>query len=456
MIEVCARRPVVHARGEWPGLQGGPTHLGARVDELTPPLTTVWTAAVGGNVQMGAPVVAGGRVFVTVTDLARGDTGGVVALDLASGAEAWRWTSPVPVRNAPAVADGTVVVSQTDGTVVALDAATGAPRWSAPLGAGFDPTEATLWASPTIADGMVYVGIQRDFAALDLATGSPAWQLDPVPGAFWQGTYASAAVGGGVVVDTFNRALGGVGGWDQATGDELWRLGGAPSIAIEASPVIAGDTVYLADGRDEVTAVDLATGQIRWSEALDGGGFDWGYAIAGTPAVADGRLFVPTLYRDLVALDAATGLELWRHAARPAPVHLTHYRGRTDGFVGSPLVTGGLVWIGGADGTLEALDAATGQVAWTHDLGVPVTSGLAVAGDYLVVASFDGTVRALASEVGLPPAATGPRTGAEPPAEAREPPAPPGGCCQAGSGPSPGGAILALITAAACFRRRRG
>jgi len=453
LVEVCARRPVVHAHGAWPGLQGGPTHLGARADELEPPLTTAWTATVGGNVQMGAPVIADRKVFVTVTDLARGDTGGVVALDLDTGAERWRWTSPIPVRNAPAVADHTVVVSRTDGTVVALDEDTGAPRWSTPLGAGVDPLLSALWASPTIADGAVFVGIQRDFAALDLATGAPIWELDPVPDAMWQGTYASAAVGGGVVVDTFNRALGGVGAWDQATGDELWRLGGPPTIAIEASPVIVGDTVYLADGRTEVTAVDLATGTIRWSEALDGSGFDWGYAITGTPAYADGRLFVPLLYHDLVALDAATGVQLWRHAARPAPIHLTHYRGRTDGFLGSPLVTGGLVWIAGADGTLEALDAATGRPVWTYDLGVPVTSGLAVAGDFLVVASFDGTVRALTAPGELPPNVAGSIPDGAP--TAVDDRSASDGCCQSGSRPTPAGAALVVLVAAALGRGRR-
>jgi MYXO-CTERM domain-containing protein len=437
-LDVCDADPPNLHGGEWPGFQGGPTHAGLRADDLAPPLLTQWTATVGGHVHMGAPVVSRGRVYVTVSDFARGDHGGVVALDLDTGAELWRWTSPLPVRNAPAVADGTVVAAEDDGTVVALDAATGTQRWRYQLGVGIDSLQHTLWASPTIADGVVYVGVQRHFAALDLRTGEPVWQNDPVPKGDWHGTFASAAVGGGVVIDTFHRDLGGLIAWDQASGDPLWRVEGEPAEAVEASPVIVDDTVYVCNGKDEVRAVDVATGMIRWSAVLDSGGFDWGYAIAGTPAYADGRLFVATQYRDLVALDARTGVELWRHGAHMAPIHFTHYFSHSNGYLGSPLVTGRVVWIGAPDGTLTALDAASGAVIWERQLGAPVLSGLAVAGDYLIVAGYDGSVRALARPPGLSP-----RTGGEQ------------GCgCTGGGAPGPGAALLALVTMARLRRRR--
>src|SRR5439155_6453175 len=102
--------------------------------------------------------------------------------------------------------------------------------------------------------------------------------------------------------------------WDRATGDELWRVEGDPIVAVNASPVIAADTVYVVTGTDRVVALALATGEPRWTAALDPAGFDWGNAAIGTPALAGGVLVVPTLYRDLVALDATTGAELWRRA----------------------------------------------------------------------------------------------------------------------------------------------
>jgi MYXO-CTERM domain-containing protein len=436
-VDVCETTPLPLHAGEWPGFQGGPTHAGLRADDLAPPLVTQWTAMVGGHVHMGAPVVADHRVFVTVSDFASGDHGGVVALDLESGAELWRWTSPLPVRNAPAVAMGIVVAAEDDGTVVALAAGTGEVRWRYALGTGLDSLTHTLWASPTIADGVVYVGVQRNFAALDLRTGEPVWQLDPVPTGDWHGTFASAAIGGGIVVDTFHRDLGGVVAWDQQSGDELWRVGGDAAVAVEASPVIVDDTVFICNGKDECRAIDLATGEIRWTAVLDAGGFDWGYAIAGTPAYADGCLFVPTQYHDLVALDARTGVELWRHGAKAAPIHMTHYFSHTNGYLGSPLVTGRIVWIGSPDGTLTALDTTSGAVIWQRELGAPVMSGLAVAGDYLIVASYDGTVRALAR-----PAGTAARNVAE-------------GCGCESDRPGSGGVMIALVALALLRRRPR-
>ena len=37
-------------------------------------------------------------------------------------------------------------------------------------------------------------------------------------------SFAALAIGDGVAVGTFNRALGGVIGWDRDTGRELWRV----------------------------------------------------------------------------------------------------------------------------------------------------------------------------------------------------------------------------------------
>jgi outer membrane protein assembly factor BamB len=114
---------------------------------------------------------------------------------------------------------------------------------------------------------------------------------------------------------------------------------------------------------------------------------------------------VPTLYGDLVALDAATGTERWRVTGGPSPIHTTHYRAaRRAGFEASPILTGDLVWIAGTDGALVALDLRTGGELWRTAIGAPVLAGAALAGDTLVVASYDGTVRALSTAVAPRPA----------------------------------------------------
>ncbi len=81
-------------------------------------------------------------------------------------------------------------------------------------------------------------------------------------------------------------------------------------------------------------------------------------------AVADGRLF--TLYQTdaeyVVALDAATGRELWKRRID------SNYRdGQGDGPRGTPTYSDGMVYAVGAQGKFVALDAATGKPLWTHD-----------------------------------------------------------------------------------------
>ncbi len=425
-IDVCAPPALSTTGGTWAGLGGGPTHTNARAAALAPPLVTAWTTAVGDHLLAATPAVAEDLVFVAVTDLGQGTRGGLVALDRLTGAVRWRWTSPAATRAGPAVDRGLVIATTEDGTITALDAATGAVRWVAPLGKGLDTAITTLWASPTIADDVVYVGVQHRMAALDLLTGAVRWQLEAVPDGDGVAVAVAATVANGFVFNQFHRDKGGLIGWRAADGQPAWRRDGEEVTAVNASPVIAGDRMFVANGRDEVTAFDRATGGKEWSVRLDPQGFDWGYAIVATPAYADGRLFVATRDRDLVALDAETGAERWRFTGGPTPLHVTHYRGHSEGFASGPVVTGDTVWIAGVDGRLTALDAVTGAVRWQADLGVPVLGGLAVAGDQLFVTSFDGTVRALA------------------------PLAPPAGGCHAG-----GGGSWALIAGVALLARRR-
>src|SRR5262249_28974571 len=156
-----------------------------------------WARTVGGHVRSGSPVVAGGRVFVSVADLAGAEAGGLVALDAATGAHLWTARSRHSVSNAAAVAGGEVVFASGEGVVHAVSAATGGELWRHDLGAGLDRTVTALYAAPTIADGQVFIGVQRRFAALDLATGRAAWTVDPSPNGSWMGSFAAAGVGDG-------------------------------------------------------------------------------------------------------------------------------------------------------------------------------------------------------------------------------------------------------------------
>ncbi|MBI2299874.1 MAG: PQQ-binding-like beta-propeller repeat protein [Armatimonadetes bacterium] len=86
--------------------------------------------------------------------------------------------------------------------------------------------------------------------------------------------------------------------------------------------------------------------------------------------VRDNVVYVGTTRRELLALDAITGKPVWPKT----PV--------LRGWVGSPLVLGGVVYVGTADGYLHAFATADGRELWWYEVGgrvvgqpVPVQEG---------------------------------------------------------------------------------
>ena len=146
---------------------------------------------------------------------------------------------------------------------------------------------------------------------------------------------------------------------------------------VDASPAVAGGTVYVGDHSGKAYALDAATGHPRWSYTIGG-------SVWASPAVAGGIVYVggdTTVY----ALDAATGHPRWSYTTR--------------GFLSDPAVAGGTVYVGNTSGKVYALDAATGRLRWSYTTG-DFVSGPAVAGGTVYVCSWDRKVYALDAATG--------------------------------------------------------
>jgi outer membrane protein assembly factor BamB len=114
-----------------------------------------------------SPLIANG---LCVAEVGGGEKpGGIVAYDLASGNEKWKWTGDSPAYGSPVLmtVDGTkLVVALTDTKIVALTAADGKQVWETPFavqGRGYNA------ASP-IVDGqtLIYAGSGRGVTAVKL------------------------------------------------------------------------------------------------------------------------------------------------------------------------------------------------------------------------------------------------------------------------------------------------
>ena len=324
-----------------PMFRGGPDHLGV-YDSPAPSLQAlVWKFKTGGRV-ISTPAVAGGVVYVGSTD------GSLYAVNQADGTQRWKFESEGPIASSPAVSDGLVYVASLDGNVYAVDAATGARRWSFATGGerrftarGIhgamprtemmpDPFDVFL-SSPTVAGGTVYIGSgDQQVYALDAATGAVRW---------------SFATGG-------ERRFTARGIHGAMPRTEMMP---DPFDVFLSSPTVAGGTVYIGSGDQQVYALDAATGAVRWS-------FATGDVVHASPAVADGVVYIGSWDRNLYALDAATGRERWRYTTGN---DTTIYN--QIGIASSAAVAGGMVFVGGRDGHFHAVDAQTGAPRWTHD-----------------------------------------------------------------------------------------
>jgi outer membrane protein assembly factor BamB len=389
-----------------------------------------WVSSLGGHVASGAPVLADGRLYVPVSDFADGAAGGVVALDSATGETLWQARVGFSVRSAVAAAAGVVVFAANDGTVHAVDAASGDELWSYTLAADVAPAWRSIYSAPVIADGVVFAGVRSELAALQLHTGQLLWSVVPIESPGYFASHATPVVAMGRLIVAFDRGDQGLMAFDTETGQLVWQTGALVVQGMQGSPTISGDVAIVVNELTEVRAIGLASGATRWSTRLDERAFTWGHHAVATPADGDGQVFVATQLGELYALDADNGRVRWSAKADRALVRTSHYTGETPAFGAAPAVTAGAIWAGSPDGMLRALTSDGRELA-AIDLGVPITASPVLDGRVVYVASYDGTVRALA-------AADRDRTG--------------GGCGVGGRGPGPAGALALAI--ALLVRRR--
>ena len=184
--------------------------------------------------------------------------------------------------------------------------------------------------------------------------------------------------------------------YDAKTGTPLWTFlhpapgqldyGNTP----RATPLIAGDYVYLQGAFGDLHCVELEMGTIVWSKNFEidfGTTADLPWGTCGSPLIADGKLIVNpgASEASIVALDPATGETLW-HAPGDKPAY--------GSFIAGEL--GGVMQVVGHDaGSLGGWELATGQRLWTlvpeHPEDFSVPTPVIVGGKLLVTSENNGT-----------------------------------------------------------------
>jgi eukaryotic-like serine/threonine-protein kinase len=287
------------------------------------------------------------------------------------------WTTATGgfVDSSPTVANGMIYVGSDDHLLYAFKASCGnascAPVWTAPTGG-------LVRSSPAIANGMVYVGSFDHKLYAFNAAGCGNASCPPV----WTATTgnvirSSPVVANGIVyVGSEDDKLY---AFNAATGKTVW-IAPTESLIYFSSPAISGGTVYIGSEDSQLYAIDAATGQLLWTGPTGG-------MIFSSPAVANGVVYVGSGDGKLYAFKAAGCGN-----ASCQPIWATQ---TGNGIQSSPAVANGIVYVGSDDHQLYAFEAATGRVIWK---GAParnvVRSSPAVANGVVYVGSDDGELYA--------------------------------------------------------------
>ncbi len=354
----------------------------------------------GGGTAYGQPTVAAGRIFIG------GDNGYVYSLDASSGCVYWSFQAKAGVRTAPVInsvkSHGStryaVFIGDMRANVYALDAETGEQLWTARAD---DHLTSRIGGAPAIHQGVIYVPVSSSeeaaaamstyecctfrgsVVALDAESGRQIWKSYTIPGEIKptrkkaNGTQLYGPAGGAV--------------WNSATIDPqrgVLYIGTGDAYTDPAAPTT-----------DAVEAMDLKTGNIRWSfQTLAGDAWILGcpsptqdekcpkktgpdHDVGASPILTkltNGRtvLVVTPKSGTVFALDPDhQGALIWK-------LSLTDRIAATNGLI----ALGGTVdsrnlYLGLEDGTFTAIDLATGRTLWTarlqslDELGPPNSMG---------------------------------------------------------------------------------
>lgn len=197
-------------------------------------------------------------------------------------------------------------------------------------------------SGPALDDGQIYLpGNGGNLWAIEADGGDVIGHYETDADAF-QSNPAVAA--GRVVVGDRNGTLHAV---SVEGGEAAWTYDFRNETLV-ASPAVADGTVYLAE--DPVVALDAATGEELWRNTA--------VKALGTAAVADGAVYAyQNDSNDVYVFDAGNGDLL---AEVQVPARLDHHC--------QPTVGDDHLYLGGVDNTVVALERGTGAVAWTFEV----------------------------------------------------------------------------------------
>lgn len=275
----------------------------------------------------------------------------------------------------------------------------GRQLWKKDLGvldAGFFMVPAAQWetgSSPVLHEGVVVVlaDVQKDsfLAAFDAASGKELWRTPRTDVPTW-GTPTIHTVNGQtqILVNGFRHA----GAYDFKTGKEIWKLSRNGDIPIP-TPVVNEGLIYLTNAHGPLSPVyairETATGDITpQGDAATSDHIAWSVSKGGgylcTPLVYRGLVYIVTYNGVLSVFDARTGERKYQQRL---------LENTASAFTSSPVANDGKVYVGSEDGQVIVLKAGgTFERVATNDMGASLLATPAISEGRLLVRTQDQLV----------------------------------------------------------------
>jgi outer membrane protein assembly factor BamB len=371
--------PPQNANDAWSQPGGAPSNAPGHLALGGSPKTS-WSVSVGtGSSVYGkltaSPIVYDGRVYTL--DAA----GKITATNTSGGGVAWK-ASTTPANETDqegfggglAADAGRIYAATGFGYVLAFEARTGKKLWEKSVGS-------PLRASPTASGDRVFVVTKEgQVMCLSGADGTEMWTFTGQAERASILVNASPAVDGDTVVVPSPtgdivalRASDGKAVWSES----LARTRTASSLSAmsdAARPAVAGGVVYAVGHAGRMVATASKSGERLWSLTI---------ASIQPPWVAGENVFVVDTGGQVMAITRGEGKIQW---ATKLP---------GGGAWSGPVLAGNKLWLTSSKGQLASVEAATGKVASTQELGSPIFIAPVVAGGRMYVLDDNAKLMAL-------------------------------------------------------------
>jgi outer membrane protein assembly factor BamB len=373
--------PRQQAEADWPMFRGDVERSGfAEGSTVGAHVDRVWRIPSFNTTRYGAP--KGSPSVVGDVLYCGTDTGLFVAARVEDGAIVWQTRferTSHGIHGSPAVVGELVYIGAYDGTVNAFDRDTGQLAWRRRIGYQVGSSPAVVEAWGTVFSSHEESDGTGDVVALDSLTGDVKWRRRTRAH-----PHSSVAVDVGRARVFVGDNAGTTYAFDARSGEELWTRQlerGGDDVEIKTTPTVIPQLGLVVFGAwsGKVSALDEATGAVRWEQPVGG-------KLTGSNAYlpATHTLFVGSLAGDLLAMDARDGRVLWR-------------REGGAGILSSPAVSGDgrAVVFGASDGRVYAVATQDGRLIWSTPLDGQVSGSPTLVGSRIYITSRRGSLWAL-------------------------------------------------------------